>query len=60
MEKVVRIQIDAKIDVNAQDRECGNALQAPSDGGHEKIVQMIIEASDRNREDVSNDYDSFI
>ena len=62
MEKVARIQIDAKIDVdvNAQDRECGNALQAPSDGGHEKVVQIKLEASDVDCEDASSDYDSVL
>ena len=29
-------------DVNAQGGECSNALQAASDGGHEKVVEMLI------------------
>ena len=30
--------------VNAQGREYGNALQAASDGGGEKVVQMLLDA----------------
>jgi len=31
------------VDVNAQDGYYGNALQAASLGGHEKIVQLLLE-----------------
>jgi hypothetical protein len=30
--------------VNAQGGVCGNALQAASEGGHEKVVQMLMDA----------------
>ncbi|KAI0120740.1 hypothetical protein BJ170DRAFT_588950 [Xylariales sp. AK1849] len=30
-------------DVNAQGGQYGNALQAASDGGHDKIIQLLIE-----------------
>jgi ankyrin repeat domain-containing protein 50 len=36
--------IDAGADVNAQDRRHGNALQAASERGYEKVVQMLIDA----------------
>lgn len=30
-------------DINTQEGECGSALQAASQGGHEKVVQMLLD-----------------
>jgi hypothetical protein len=40
----VRILLDQGADVNAQGGHHGNALQAASSEGHDKIVQMLQEA----------------
>jgi ankyrin repeat protein len=39
--------IDAGADVNAQGGEYGSALYVASQGGHEKVVQMLIDAGAR-------------
>ena len=39
-EQVVSLLLERGADVNAQGGECSNALQAASDGGHEKVVEM--------------------
>lgn len=31
------------VDINAQDGEYGNALQAASSGGDDKVVQMLLD-----------------
>jgi len=41
---VVQMLKDAGANVNAQGGEYGNALQAASMGGHEKVVQMLTDA----------------
>ena len=33
--------LDRGADINAQEGKFGNALQAASTGGHEKVVQML-------------------
>jgi len=35
---VVQMLMDTGANVNVQDRVCGNALQAVSYGGHDKVV----------------------
>lgn len=36
--------LDEGTDVNAEGRHYGNALQAASAGGHEKVVQILVNA----------------
>jgi ankyrin repeat domain-containing protein 50 len=50
--------INSGADVNAQGGALGNALQAASYGGHEKVVQMLMNAGAVDREDISDDCDS--
>lgn len=40
---MVQILLEKGADVNAEGRECGTALQAASEGGHEKVVQILCE-----------------
>jgi hypothetical protein len=39
----VQMLMDAEADVNAQGGFFGNALQAASQEGHEKVVQMLMD-----------------
>ena len=41
---MVMILLDAGADVNAQGRVYGSALHAASRSGHEKVVQMLLDA----------------
>jgi ankyrin repeat protein len=41
---VVQVLLDAGAEVNVQGGEYGNALQAASWGGHEKVVQILVGA----------------
>jgi ankyrin repeat protein len=41
-EKVVQMLLAAGAEVNAQEEDYGNALQAASSEGHEKVVQMLL------------------
>jgi ankyrin repeat protein len=47
---VVQMLMDAGADVNAQVGFYGNALQAASAEGHEKVVQMLVDAGAVERE----------
>jgi hypothetical protein len=40
---MVQMLVDAGAYVNAQGGEYGNALQAASDGGHETVVQILLD-----------------
>jgi ankyrin repeat protein len=42
-EKVVQLLLERGAEVNAQDEQYGNALQAASLEGHDKIVQLLLE-----------------
>jgi hypothetical protein len=46
---VVRLLLEAKADVNAQGGEYGNALQAASFWGHEKVVRQLLFAGSINK-----------
>jgi len=46
----VQILIDVGADVNARGGYYGNALQAASTRGHEKVVQILIDAGAVERE----------
>jgi ankyrin repeat protein len=46
--------VDAGADVNAQGGYYGNALQAASDGSHEKIVQTLLDSG--TDQDVKDQY----
>lgn len=39
----MQILLDRGADVNTKGGFCGNALQAAADGGHEKVVQMLLD-----------------
>jgi ankyrin repeat protein len=39
---VVRLLLENGADINAQDGKHGNALQAASTGGHEKVVRLLL------------------
>ncbi|KAL8906797.1 MAG: hypothetical protein Q9171_006126 [Xanthocarpia ochracea] len=41
-EEMIRMLLEAGVDVNAQGGEYGNALQAASFGGHEKVVDILV------------------
>lgn len=41
----VKVLLDEGANVNAQGGEDGNALYAASKGGHEKVVQMLLDKS---------------
>jgi ankyrin repeat protein len=55
---VVQILIDAGADVNAQGGEYGNALQAASAEGHDKVVQMLMNAGAVERAHTIEDSES--
>ena len=40
---MVQTLLDKGTDVNAQGGGYGNALQATSDGGHDQVVQMLLD-----------------
>ena len=42
--ELVEIVLSQTTNVNAQGGHYGNALQAASEGGHEKVMQMLMEA----------------
>jgi hypothetical protein len=49
--------LDAGAEVNAQGGRYGNTLQAASGGGHEKVVQILLEkgAADGRRDSENSD-----
>lgn len=40
---VVQLLLNQKVDVNAKGGICGYALAAASNGGHENVVQLLLE-----------------
>jgi hypothetical protein len=44
---ITKLLLDNKADVNAQGGEYGNALQAASEGGHEQVVKVLLDAGAR-------------
>jgi hypothetical protein len=40
--RMMRMLMDARADVNAQGGACGNALQAASFRGHDKVIRMLL------------------
>ncbi len=50
--------MNAGANVNAQGGDYGNALQAASLGGHDKVVQMLIDAGAVEREHRIEDSES--
>jgi ankyrin repeat domain-containing protein 50 len=54
----VQMLMDAGADVHAQGGRYSNALQAASERGHDKVVQMLIDAGAVEREHRIEDSES--
>jgi len=42
---IVQILLEAGAEVDAQGGQCGNALRPASINGHEKVVQVLLDAT---------------